>query len=94
MQRILRHRQRAAKPYLPPRTPVVGAMHAEETVIAPNWLLFAPFSTRTTGICEREGVWSMILDGPAVTTRSFDEAHGRPEAVAALTAELRALLKN
>lgn len=49
-------------------------MRAEETVPAPSWLLTTSLSTRTTGICERDGVWSVIVDGPAVTTRSLDEA--------------------
>jgi hypothetical protein len=49
-------------------------MPAEETVAAPSWLLTTSLSTRTTGICERDGVWSVILNGPAVTSRSLDEA--------------------
>jgi hypothetical protein len=49
-------------------------METEETVIASSWLLTASLSTRTTGVCERDGVWSVISDGPAVTSRSLDEA--------------------
>jgi hypothetical protein len=49
-------------------------MGTEETVIAPNWLLTAALSSRTTCFCERDGVWSVILHGPAVTSRSLDEA--------------------
>jgi hypothetical protein len=49
-------------------------MRTEETVMAPSWLLTASLSTRTTGVCGRDGVWSVIVDGPAVTCRSFDEA--------------------
>ena len=45
-----------------------------ETVIAPTWLLTASLSTGTTGVCERDGVWSVIFEGPAVTSRSLDEA--------------------
>ena len=45
-----------------------------ETVIAPGWLLTASLSTRTTGVCERNGVWSVISEGPAVTSRSLDKA--------------------
>jgi hypothetical protein len=49
-------------------------MATEETVIAPSWLLTASLSSRTTCVCERDGTWSVIVDGPAVTSRSLDEA--------------------
>jgi hypothetical protein len=50
-------------------------METEETVIASSWLLRASLSTRTTCVCERDGVWSVIFDGgPAATSRSLDEA--------------------
>ena len=49
-------------------------MVTEETIVVPTWLLTASLSSRTTCVCERDGVWSVILDGPAVTKRSLDEA--------------------
>jgi hypothetical protein len=42
--------------------------------LPPSWLLTTSLSPRTTGICERDGVWSVILNGPAVTSRPLDEA--------------------
>ena len=49
-------------------------MQTDGTVTAPSWLLTASLSTRMTGVCERNGTWSVIVDGPAVTGRSLDEA--------------------
>lgn len=55
-------------------TAVYRAMGTDEPVIAPGWLLTAALSTRTAGICQREGTWSVIVDGPAATSRSLDDA--------------------
>jgi hypothetical protein len=55
-------------------TAVYRAMGANEPVFASGWLLTAVLSTRTAGICQREGTWSVIVDGPAATSRSLDEA--------------------
>jgi hypothetical protein len=55
-------------------TAVYGPMGTDEPVFAPGWLLTAVLSTRTAGICQREGTWSVIVHGPAATSRSLDEA--------------------
>jgi hypothetical protein len=53
---------------------VYAAMGTAEPVIAPGWLLTTVLPTRTAGICQREGTWSVIVDGPAATSRSLDKA--------------------
>jgi len=47
---------------------------SDEAITVPVGQLTAILPTRTAGVCHRDGTWSAVVYGPAVTHRSLDDA--------------------